>query len=501
MDKRLLAVCDLTLTTAREYVGLHQFDGMVQDLSPAGVAAAVARLGEGDPQPDPFDEASLAATEAGLRAQFDELLDHRRNPLHHLDNLDLSCYDREYAPADERAEARRRHLSAWPDAVDSAIESLDRVPAPVAEALLVAARGLTAGISADAQAGAAPAMAAHARLVAHLEAIAVDGDPDASFGGPALARLLSTSEAIDVDLDDLAGRADSERDRLREILVDGCRRIDPDADPARLIPELTKDHPDSDGIYAEARAQIVEATAFAIEHDLLGDPGGECKVGPAPPARSWAMAMMSPAAPFEDDAASWYYVTPPDPSWPVDEQEAWLAVFSRTTLPAITVHEVTPGHYAHGRYLRTLGSDVRKATASYAFVEGWAHYCEELFYEEGFRGDDPRFGIGVAIEALIRVTRLAVSIGMHTGAMTVDEATHRFEQDAYLEGPAARSEAARATFDPTYGRYTWGKLVIQETRDKARQKWGGDFTLRRFHESLLDLGSPPIGLLDWALQG
>ena len=57
---------------------------------------------------------------------------HRWNPLVHLLNLDLACYDREYASADERAAARAAHLRAWPDAIDGAIESLDSIPAPVA---------------------------------------------------------------------------------------------------------------------------------------------------------------------------------------------------------------------------------------------------------------------------------------------------------------------------------------------------------------------------------
>ncbi|MDQ1402990.1 MAG: hypothetical protein QOG03_1306 [Actinomycetota bacterium] len=500
MNPRLRAVCDLTMANSREYAGLHDYDGQVQDLSPSGLAAGVAALGKGPAEPDVFDEAFLTANETALRTTYSDLEFHRRNPLAHLGNLDLSCYERDYAPADERREARRRHLAAWPDAIDGSIESLDQVPAPVAAALLVAVRGLTADIDADDETNAA-ALAAHTRLVAHLEASARDGDPDASIGADALARTLGEGEATVVDLGPLAAAADAERDRLRALLTDSCHRLDPDADPGELFARLARDHPDPEGIYAEARAQITEATAFTIERDLLGDPGGECLVGPAPPARSWAMAMMSPAAPFEADAPSWYYVTPPDPSWPKDEQEAWLQVFSRTTLPAITVHEVTPGHYAHGRYLRTLTSDVRRALGSYAFIEGWAHYCEELFVEEGFRADDPRFAIGMAVDALIRVTRLAVSIGVHTGAMTVDEATARFERDAFLEGPAARSEANRATFDPGYGSYTWGKLALRDLREKAKTQWGAGFTLRRFHEAVLDLGSPPIGLQHHALNG
>ena len=211
------------------------------------------------------------------------------------------------------------------------------------------------------------------------------------------------------------------------------------------------------------------------------------------------MAMMTWAGPYEDDAPSWYHVTPPDESWPPEEQEQWLEVFSRTTLPAITVHEVAPGHFAHGRALRRAPSDVRRALYSGGFIEGWAHYTEELCLDEGFRADDPRFAIGVAIEALVRVTRLAVSIGFHTREMTLDEAAARFEADAFLQGPAARGEANRATFDPTYGRYTWGKLEIMSLRDEAEMRWGKRYSHTRFHAALLDLGAPPLGLIGDAL--
>jgi hypothetical protein len=65
-----------------------------------------------------------------------------------------------------------------------------------------------------------------------------------------------------------------------------------------------------------------------------------------------------------------------------------------------------------------------------------------------------------------------VSIGTHAGTMTVADGAARFEADAFCYGPAARAEAARATFDPTYGRYTWGKLEILRLRDQARARWG-----------------------------
>ena len=251
---------------------------------------------------------------------------------------------------------------------------------------------------------------------------------------------------------------------------------------------------------AEAQALTDEAIAWTARTGLAPYSEGTCLVGPAPASRQWAMAMMSWSAPGEPEAPSWYYVTPPQPSWPEHERAEWLQVFSRTTLPAITVHEVAPGHFSHGLALRHARTETRRTLMSAAFVEGWAHHVEEVAVEEGFHADDPRFALGVAIEALLRVTRLACAVGLHSGAMTVADATRRFESDAFLAGPAARAEAERGTFDPTYGRYTWGKLAIRDLREQAKAQWGAQFTMPRFHSALLELGSPPLGLLEHALQ-
>jgi Bacterial protein of unknown function (DUF885) len=415
LSPRLRAVCDLDVAEMREYSGRHEYDGKPQDLSPEGVRAGLAGLAaaraDGERLADPHDEAQLAVAEDLRRVTFGRLELHRSNPILHLLELDLACYDKEYAPAEERAAAGAEHLAAWPRVADAAVESLDMMSSPVAEALLGAVRGLAA-----------------------------------------VAR------------------------------------------------ELVREHPDGAGVIDAARLWTQRAIDFTRDHDLVPYHDGVCLVGPAPESRRWAMAMMSPAAPGEPEGPSWFHITPPEESWPARQQEDWLEVFSDTTLPSIAVHEVAPGHFSHGRALRRLTSDLRRTLYSDAFVEGWAHYAEELCVEEGFGADDPRIAIGVWLEALVRVTRLACAIGAHTAGMTVAEAARRFEADTHLSGPAALSEARRATFDPTYGRYTWGKLEILKLRERARKDWGPGFTLQRFHKALMDLGSPPLGLLGTAVE-
>jgi hypothetical protein len=505
LDPRVRAVCDLNVAEAREYGGRHEYDGIPQDLSPAGVTAGLAKLEAarkaGPAQPDPHNEAHLRAAEDYRRVMFADLELHRRNPLFHLGELDLACYDKDYAPAAERDAARTAHLAAWPRVIDAAISSLDQVSAPVAEALLGGIRGLAAGIPADADPGAREAaLAAHARLVAHVAEAAASGSPDAALGSAGLTAMLRTAEATDVDLGELALRADAERDRLTERLTESCAAVDASRPPLDVARELVKDHPDSAGVLTAARDWTARAIDFTRERDLMPVNDGVCLVGEAPESRRWAMAMISTNAPAEPDAPSWYWITPPDPSWPPEQAEEWLEVFSTTTLPAITVHEVAPGHFSHHQALRRAAGDVRRTLFSDAFVEGWAHYAEELSVEEGFVAGDPRFAIGVWLEALVRVTRLACALGVHTAGWTVEEAAARFATDTHLTGEAALSEARRATFDPTYGRYTWGKLEIMRRREQARAVWGSGFTLKRFHSALLALGSPPLGLLGTAIE-
>ncbi len=494
MDQRLRAVIDLSIAEAREGTGRHEYDGQIQDLSPAGVAAGLSRVG-GAPLDDAHDDAHLSAFEAAVRGRLGDLQWHRRNPLIHMENLDLACYDREYAPRDQRSIARSEHLAKWPEAVDMACESLDMVPAPVARALLPAVRGLAGGVPRG-DAGAPAALAAHDRLVAHVAALAENGAPEAALGAAALEQLLQSDEAIDtVNLSDLTERAERERDRLWNLMDEGCQQWAPGTPTRETISTLLGDHPGADDVVPAAASVTEETIAFCRDKGWLSHLDGECRVGIAPPSRRWATAMLTWAGPYEDDGPSHYDITPPEPSWPESEQAEWLTMFSETALVSVTTHEVAPGHFAHGRALRHAPSDVRRSLVAAGFAEGWAHYGEELMLEEGFRASDVRFQIGVALEALVRVTRLACAIGLHTGAMDVDDATARFASDALMPAATARSEARRGTFDPSYGVYTWGKWVIRDTREEARRQWGSDFSLRRFHDALLELGSPPLGLV------
>jgi uncharacterized protein (DUF885 family) len=150
---------------------------------------------------------------------------------------------------------------------------------------------------------------------------------------------------------------------------------------------------------------------------------------------------------------------------------------------------------------------VEKIFGSYAFIEGWAHYCEQMMIEQGYgnaTGASPseedtkraaKYRMAQADEALLRLCRLCVSIKMHTQKMSIDEATKFFQDNCYYEEKPARQEAMRGTYDPGYLNYTLGKLQILKLRDDYKAQQGDEFSLQKFHNELLNHGMPPIRLL------
>jgi uncharacterized protein (DUF885 family) len=218
---------------------------------------------------------------------------------------------------------------------------------------------------------------------------------------------------------------------------------------------------------------------------------------------------MDTPGPFEKRATeAYYYVTPPEKDWPDKQKQEWLTAFNYYTSDVVSIHEAYPGHYVQFLHLNASpASKVEKIFGSYAFIEGWAHYCEKMMLDEGFGSSSSstpaeediqraaKYRMAQADEALLRLCRLIVSIKMHTQKMSLDEATKFFRDNCYYEEKPARQEAMRGTYDPGYLNYTLGKLEILKLRDDYKAQEGDQFTLQKFHNEMLKHGMPPIRLL------
>jgi uncharacterized protein (DUF885 family) len=106
-----------------------------------------------------------------------------------------------------------------------------------------------------------------------------------------------------------------------------------------------------------------------------------------------------------------------------------------------------------------------------------------------------KYRMAQAQQAMLRLCRLCVSIKMHTQGMSVEDATKFFQENCYYEEKPARAEAMRGTFDIGYLNYTLGKLQILKLRKDYDVQEGENFSLKKFHDELLNHGMLPIRLL------
>ncbi|MCZ6602616.1 MAG: DUF885 family protein, partial [Planctomycetota bacterium] len=130
-----------------------------------------------------------------------------------------------------------------------------------------------------------------------------------------------------------------------------------------------------------------------------------------------------------------------------------------------------------------------------------AHYCEQMMIEEGYGGDNPRLRLAQLSDALVRLCRYHSALGLHTEGMTVEQAVKFFEEEGFQDSYTARREAERGTFDPLYLCYTLGKLKILELRDEYEEKMGKEYSLQKFHDRFLSVGSVPIPMARQVLLG
>ena len=276
-----------------------------------------------------------------------------------------------------------------------------------------------------------------------------------------------------------------------------------------VFKEIQRDHPEEQSLIPDTRKDLDAIRQFVLDHHIVTIPSQvRAAVGRAISACDEFASIDTPG-PFETKAKeAFYYVTPPEKDWDVKHKDEHLRLFNIPVMKVITIHEAYPGHYVQFLWLNASNpSRVAKIFNSYAFVEGWAHYSEQMMLDEGFgKPASPtpspaesiraaKYRLAQSDEALLRICRLCVAIKTHCEGMSLEDATKFFQENCYYEREPAYSEARRGTFDPQYLLYTVGKLEILKLRSDLQKQDGKNFSLQRFHDELLQHGTPPLRLL------
>ncbi|TLV02096.1 DUF885 domain-containing protein [Dyadobacter luticola] len=516
------------------YLGYHEYDGKMTDLSKASIDAELARLKMMDAKLSAIDSSTLSTRDFydlqilqhGIKTEIfnmEELGIFTKNPMTYAGAIDANIYiKRAYAPIEDRLKAIIAMENQAPALYENAKANLlDTLAKPYVETAIQIARGSTAFLGGDLVTAIKDVKndtlmssfkAANKKAIDAINAYADYLEKEKlpkshnryAIGREKYQKMLTYNEGITLTPERILEIGLRELKKEQEIFNAAAKIIDPAKKPVEVYNDLQNEHPTAEKLLPDTRKTLESIRQYLIDKKIVTMPSEvRVKVEETPQyARETSTASMDSPGPFEKKSTeAYYYITPVNNKWTPKQQEDWLRQFNYFSNDVVTIHEAYPGHYTQFLHLNaSSASRIEKIFASYAFVEGWAHYTEKMMLDDGFgnNGDAKhaaKYRLAQSGEALLRLCRLCVSVKTHCQGMTIDEGTKFFMDNWYQGDKPSRQEALRGTFDPGYLYYTIGKLQILKLRADYQKQEGANFSQQKFHDLILDNGMPPVRLL------
>ena len=515
--------------------GFHQYDGMLEDYSQKSVESQISFLkGEWEKfsglqtaQLSGEQRADLQILLSDIDSQLLELKQIRgwqRNPDTYSSSPTYSIFilmSRNFAPPEERLKSVIAREQKMPANFAAAKSNLKDVPKVYTEIALEQMPGIISFFQNDVPSAfksvtdqqlLAGFKASNDKVIFELQRyqdflksdLLPISNGDFRIGAELYRKKLLYNEMVDIPLDRLLQIGYDDLHKNQAALKRVAAQIDPKKTPEQILEQLEQDHPQPDQLLQAFRDTFNGLIQFIDQKHIVTLPS---QVRPiveeTPPfGRALSSASMDTPGPYENKATEAYFnVTLPEPDWSAAKTKSWMEGFNRGTIISTAVHEAYPGHYTQFLWIKQAPSKIRKLTGCGSNSEGWAHYSEQMMLDEGYGNNDPKLRIGQLQDALLRDARYVVGIQMHTGKMTLDEATQFFVKEGYQTQAVAEREAKRGTADPTYLVYTLGKLEILKLRADYKQKMGDKFSLEQFHNEFLQQGDPPIKVIREKMLG
>lgn len=522
-------------------LGSHEFDGRITEFTRLAIDAELSRLRRFDDRLKKFDLTKLNSRSAidlrllqtAIKRELFFIQDlgmYEHNPMIYARALDVNVFvKRKYAPIEDRVRSLITVENQAANVVIAAKTNLVEVlPKPHVELAIQIARGASEFLKKDLVDGLADlkdeslhaifaqsnrrAAAALADYAAWLEKERLpNATSEFAIGPEKYQRFLTQTELVDLPPAAILELGLAALKREQENFSEAAKKIDPNKPAAEVFKQIQNEHPTSAELLPEITKRLESIRKYVVDHKLVSIPTEiRAQVKETPQyRRATSFASMDTPGPFEKRAAeAYFYVTPPEEAWPEEQKNEWLTSFNPYSADIISIHETYPGHYVQFLHLNaSKATKTEKIFGATSFIEGWAHYCEKMMVDAGYGsvfGPKPtdeeiiraaKYRMAQAQQAMLRLCRLCVSIKMHTQGMQVDEATKFFQENCYYQEKPARAEAMRGTFDIGYLNYTLGKLQILKLRNDYDVQEGENFSLKKFHDELLDHGMLPIRLL------
>lgn len=166
-------------------------------------------------------------------------------------------------------------------------------------------------------------------------------------------------------------------------------------------------------------------------------------------------------------------------------------------LPALTLHESSPGHSLQQSLVLEQGElpGFRKEYIS-AYGEGWGLYSEWLGKEMGIY-QTPYEDFGRLTYAMWRACRLVIDTGVHHKGWSREQALAYLRDNTALSEHEVTTEVDRYISWPGQAlSYKLGEITLMRLRREAEAALGNQFDARAFHDTVLAQGSVPLPVLE-----
>ncbi len=390
--------------------------------------------------------------------------------------------------AEHRTRATRPPVRLWQELE---LQSAEQMPSLFDE---ITAAG--AGLLGDADqrrldraaAAAKEAVAAYADWLHETLARAVDDWP---MGRDTYDELIRLRAFGGLDADAILAIGEQQLAENKAARVRAAKEIDPTVDEPTVVDRIKRDHP---ATFEEAldayRDVMLRARQHLIDRGIVTVPPGERIEVIATP--EYLRNVIPFAAYFEppkfDRNPSGIYVVTPS----VGDDPNAMREHNRSSISNTSIHEAYPGHHLQLSVATRHPSLTRLLVDAPEFTEGWGMYSEQMMREQGF-DDAANFRLNMYTDAIWRAVRIILDVRMHRGEIGVKDAIRFMVEQTSFEEANARAEVHRYTYTPTYQlSYLLGKVLLLQLRADEQRRLGDGFSLRRFHDTLLDNGSLPI---------
>jgi uncharacterized protein (DUF885 family) len=209
--------------------------------------------------------------------------------------------------------------------------------------------------------------------------------------------------------------------------------------------------------------------------------------------RGQAIAYCDSPGPLEQNGKTFFAVAPTPNDWSAERKKSFFREYNNYMVRDLTVHEAMPGHYlqlAHANQFHapTL---IRAIFQSGTFVEGWAVYTEQMMAEAGYGGPVVKMQ---QLKMRLRVICNAIlDQSIHAGNMTEQQALDLMMKEGFQQEGEAVAKWKRARLSSAQlSTYFVGVTEHLDLREKAKAKAGESFDLKKYNDTVISFGSPPV---------